>query len=340
MNPFERRPLGKTSLRVTALGFGSATLGDNHGPIPEEQADATVEAAHGQGIAYFDTAPWYGVGKSEQRVGRVLSRHPRESIVLSTKVGRILTPFADSNLRDPRWPHGLANEVRFDYTGAGILQSYHDSLERLGLDRIDALLIHDLDAIYHSDEEGISRRFEELDSGLGYPALAELRESGEVGAIGAGINYVSLIPRFLERFELDFFLVAMPYTLLSQDGLDELESCSQRGISVVIGAPFASGILAVGPGPVATYGYRPADRTMTDRARRIAAVCKRFGVPLGAAALQMPLGHPAVASVIPGPNTPEQARTNVEWVRWPIPREMWGELKAAGLLRRETPTPA
>jgi D-threo-aldose 1-dehydrogenase len=339
VDPLERRHIGRTDLEVTALGFGGATLGDIREPISEEQADATLQAALDAGIGYFDTAPWYGLGKSEHRFGHVLRNAPRERFTLSTKVGRVLFAATAPGARHPAWPHGLPFGLRFDYTRAGVLRSCEDSLQRLGMARVDALLIHDLDFGYHGSEAGVAARFAELDSGGGFAALVELKARGEIAAIGAGINATGLIPRFLERFDLDFFLVAMPYTLLNQDGLAELDECHRRGVSVVIGAPFASGILALGAGPRATYGYRPPDDEVRERAARIGAVCSRHGVPAGAAALQFVLAHPAVASVIPGPNTPEQVRANVEWVRWPIPPALWDELKAEGLLRAAAPVP-
>ncbi|MCC6176315.1 MAG: aldo/keto reductase [Chloroflexi bacterium] len=342
MDPLAQSTIGRTGLQVTRLGFGTATLGDARAATPETQADATVEAAYAERIGYYDTAPWYGTGKSEHRLGHILRTKPRDSYVLSTKVGRVLQRPADPmTFSQERWAGGLPFVVHFDYTHDGILRSYEDSLQRLGINTIDALLIHDLDFGYHLTEEGVQARFDELDRGGGYRALVGLKERGEIKAIGAGINVTGFIPRFLERFDLDFFIVAMPYTLLNQAALDaELPLCVQRGASVVIGAPFASGILARGPDDDPTYGYQPAQAPVVERTRRIAAVGKRYGVPLGAAALQFPFGHPAVASIIPGPNTPEQARANVAWMRANIPADFWSELKTEGLLRADAPVPS
>src|SRR6266536_5277291 len=238
MNPFASRRVGKTDLQVTSLGFGGATLGDARGAIPEAQSVLTIEAAYAAGIGYFDTAPWYGTGKSEHRMGSVLRTKPRDSFVLSTKVGRVLVRPRDlAAFANRRWGAGLPFEVTFDYTRDGILRAYEDSLTRLGLNRVDALLIHDLDLGYHQSEEGVTARLDELASGGGFRALQELKEAGEIKAIGAGINVTGMIPRFLERFDLDVFIVAMPYTLLNQDALDaELPLIEQRGASVVIGA--------------------------------------------------------------------------------------------------------
>src|SRR5581483_8031087 len=201
-----------------------------------------------------------------------------------TKVGRVLVRPRDlAGFENHRWGGGLPFEVQFDYTRDGILRAYEDSLTRLGLNRVDALLIHDLDLGYHQTEAGVTARLDELDGGGGFRALQELKEAGEIKAIGAGINVTGMVPRFLERFDLDLFIVAMPYTLLNQDALDaELPLIEQRGASVVIGAVFASGILATGPENNPTYGYRPAEAPIVEKARKIEAVCRRHGVPLGA----------------------------------------------------------
>jgi D-threo-aldose 1-dehydrogenase len=340
VDAFQWRRVGETDLRVTQLGFGTATLGDIRVAVDEARASATIEAAWAAGIGFFDTAPWYGRTKSEHRLGAVLRNKPRDGYALSTKIGRVFfRPPGAQPVAPDGWVGALPFELRFDYTRDGVMRSYEDSLQRLGINSVDALLIHDLDAGYHG-AEGVAARLDELDAGGGYAALAELKRRGEIAAIGAGINVTGMIPRFLERFQLDFFLVAMPYTLLSQAALDqELGLCVERGASVVIGAPFASGILAIGPRPEATYGYRPAEDEVLSRARRIDEVCQRFGVPLGAAALQFPFGHPAVVSVIPGPNAPEQVRANLAWMRHDVPSELWAALKEERLIRPDAPTP-
>jgi D-threo-aldose 1-dehydrogenase len=340
VDPFVRRQIGKTSFEVTQLGMGGASLGDMRESTPEAQATATLEAAHSAGIGYFDTSPWYGNGKSELRLGHVLRTKPRGSFVLTTKVGRVhIRPADPDNYKHPAWAGGLPFEPRFDYTRDGVLKSYETSLARLGLNRVDALLIHDLDPRFHGSEAGVARGLGQLDSGGGYQALVDLQARGEIRAIGAGINLVGMIPRFLERFHLDFFLVAMPYTLLDQHGLDELQICAERDISVVIGAPYASGILARGPGPGATYRYAPAKPDVIAKVERIAAVCKRHDVPPAAAAIQFPLGHPAVVSVIPGPVTAEEVRQNLAWLSRDIPDALWTELKQEGLIVADAPTP-
>jgi D-threo-aldose 1-dehydrogenase len=341
MDPFRKRRVGQTAFEVTQLGMGGASLGDAREIYPEPQAEATLEAAHASGIGYFDTSPWYGNGKSELRFGRVLRLKPRDSFVLSTKIGRVyFRPSDAATYSHPRWAGGLPFDLRFDYTRDGVLRSYEQSLIRLGINTVDALLIHDLDPRHQKSEEGVTAALGQLESGGGYGALAALKREGQIKAIGAGVNHVGMIPRFLERFEIDFFLVAMPYTLLEQEALDgELQLCEARGASVVIGAPFASGILARGPAPGALYRYAPAEPDILLKARRIAQVCTRHGVPLAAAALQFPFGHPSIVSVIPGPVTTEEVRLNLAWMRMPIPAALWDELKLEGLIRQDAPTP-
>jgi D-threo-aldose 1-dehydrogenase len=339
MDPFQKHRVGATPLFLPRLGMGGASLGDMHASIPEAQAEATIEAAHAAGISYFDTSPWYGNTKSELRLGHVLRTKSRDSFVLSTKVGRVHRRSSDPYFyRHPAWAGGLPFEPHFDYSRGGVLKSYEMSLARLGLARVDALLIHDLDPGHLGTGDGVDSAFRQLDQG-GFEALAELKARGEILAIGAGINRTGMIGRFLARFPIDFFLVAMPYTLLDQPGLEELNLCRDRGVSVVIGAPFASGILAQGPRQDATYGYRTAGAAILEKARRLEGVCARHNVPLAAAALRFPFGHPSVISVIPGPNAPEQVRQNLDWMKHPVPGALWADLREEGLIRPEAPTP-
>jgi D-threo-aldose 1-dehydrogenase len=254
-------------------------------------------------------------------------------------VGRVHTRPADPDTyAHPAWKGGLSFEPRFDYSGDGILKSYEMSLARLGLNRVEALLIHDLDPGHLRTENAVAEALAVLDKS-GFQALVNLKAGGEVLAIGAGINRTGMISRFLDRFPVDFFLVAMPYTLLDQSGLEELDLCRAAGVSVVIGAPFASGILAVGPQAGATYGYRTARPDVMAKAASIQAVCARHNVPMAAAALQFPFGHASVVSVIPGPNAPEQVRTNLARMRTPLPTDLWRELQDESLIRAEAPVP-
>ncbi|MDR3470643.1 MAG: aldo/keto reductase [Devosia sp.] len=343
MDPFVLRRLGRTDLQLPRLGFGGAALGNIFDDVSDRQAEATLETAWDLGIRYYDTSPWYGRGLSERRIGSFLHTRPAEQRIISTKVGRVFTAPADpvAFARSERsWQMGLHFEHRHDYTYGAIMRSYEDSLQRLGLNRVSALVIHDLDLIHFGSQDLVNRHLDELAGGGGFRALDELKAAGLIKAIGAGVNRLGTIPLFLERFDLDFFLVASPYTLLDQMVLDEeFPLCQARGVGLVIGAVFATGILATGPVEGARYNYRPATPDALDRVRRIEAVCRRHGVPLAAAALQFPLHHPLVASVIPGAFHPDQVRQNVATMRHDIPDVLWSELKAEGLIRPDAPTP-
>jgi len=334
-----RRRLGRTDVQLTQLGFGGASIGELFVRVSEADAAATLTSAWDAGVRYFDTAPWYGRGLSELRTGAGLRDHPRADYALSTKVGRWLRPSTADGFDGSPWLGGLPNEVVFDYTYDGIMRSVEGSRLRLGIMSFDVAWIHDLDRLYF-DQSTMDSHFRDLATS-GWRALEELRASGQIGAIGAGINDLGLMPRFLDIGDIDAFLVAMPYTLLDQDVLDaEFPACLERGVGFVIGAVFASGILAKGPVPGAKYAYAEPSAEMVAKTRRIAAVCERHGVPLAAAALQFPLGHPAVASVIPGASGPAQQARNVEAFRTAIPDDLWTELKHEGLLRDDAPVPA
>ena len=340
MDPAKVVRVGQTDLMVTQLGFGGGTLGDPTELTSDHQAELTVEAAYASGVAHFDTSPWYGNGKSEHRVGRILRTKPRDDFVLTTKVGRVYRRPADpKTFHQSRWLGGFQFDLDFDYTREGFQRSYEQSLMRLGMTSVDGLLIHDLDPRHQKSEEGVVHALQQLDGGGGYKELSDMKARGEIKAIGAGVNHTGMIPRFLERFDIDFFLVAMPHTLTDQEMLhDELPLCEERNASVVIGAPFASGILATGARANAYYRYQPATPEILDRVGRMEAVCERYSVPLPAAALQFPFGHPAVASVIPGCNSPEQFRQISAWMRVDIPGEFWQELKSERLIDPASPT--
>ncbi len=341
MDPFARRRLGRSTLELPTLGFGGAPLGDLFTEIGEANALATVEHACELGVSYFDSAPWYGCGKSEHRLGHVLRQKPRQSFLLSTKVGRVLCrPDDAENYRPPIWTGGLPFEIRFDYSYDGVMRSYEDSLQRLGLNRVDLLVIHDLDLNYHDTRERLAVHFDRLDRGGGWRALRELKAVGEIKAIGAGINDRETIGDFIGRFDLDFCLVAMPYTLLDQAVLDdEFPRCVERDIGFIIGAVYASGILITGATENSTYAYRAAAPEVKERVRRIDAICRRHDTPLAAAALQFPLAHPSVASIIPGAAAPDHLQQTMEFLRRRIPRDLWAELKHERLIHGAAPTP-
>jgi len=337
LQPIRSRVLGRTGVCVTELGFGGATIGRGVGAATDRDAHAALETSWNSGMRYFDTAPWYGLGLSEHRVGRLLREQDRDAFVLSTKVGRILRP-RQTPVDPAAAGRALPFEVVFDYSYAGVMRSFEDSLQRLGLARIDLAIVHDLDLAYHSPQPRWDAYVAQLVTG-GWRALQELRAASVIRGVGIGINALGLIPRFLELFDdVDFFLLAGRYTLMEQNALDvELPACAERGIGIVIGAVFNSGLLATGPVPGARYDYRPATPQQLDKAARIAAVCDRYAVPLAAAALQFPLAHPTVASVIPGPARAEEASSNVEAYSCNIPDDLWRELKAEGLVREDAP---
>lgn len=334
MDPIAKRQLGRTGVEVTQLGFGGGAFVT----VDEEQAQTTLRACYEAGSAFFDTSPWYGHGLSEHRIGHFLRNQPRDRFVLETKIGRILTRSSDGKKFNAPEAGRLSFDYHFDYRYGGVMRSYEDSMQRLGMRQIDMLLVHDLD-VQHHQEEGVQNHLKELGDG-GWKALAELRSSGQIKAIGAGINERGMMPRFLDLFDMDFFLVAMPYTLLDQEVLDrELPRCVQQNVGIVIGAPYSSGILASGVVQGAHYGYQEPPGPVLAKVRRVEAICKNHGVPLRAAALQFPLGHESVASVIPGAISPDQVADNLEMFRVDIPSDFWSNLKEEGLLRDDAPTP-
>jgi D-threo-aldose 1-dehydrogenase len=341
VNPVETRTLGKSGVKLTQLGFGGAPLGELFVRVDEATAAATLRAAWEAGVRYYDTAPWYGRGQSEIRFGRFLDTQARSEFVLSTKVGRwfFAPPNPDAFETGPSWAGGLRFDHVHDYSYDGIMRAYEQSQMRLGMNRIDLLLIHDLDFWFHKTEPKVSAHLSQLFAS-GWRALDELRSHGIVRGVGAGINELGMIPRFLNALGLDFFLVALRYTLMEQDVLqEEFPYCQKSGVGIVIGGVYNSGITATGPISGAKYNYQDATPGVIERVRRIDAVCASHGVPLAAAALQFPLGHPIVTSVIPGAITPEQVRQNVINFDHSIPASLWSDLKAEGLIAKHAPVP-
>jgi D-threo-aldose 1-dehydrogenase len=321
--------LGRGGLRVSALSLGTAPLGNLYAAVSEEDADAAVGAALRAGLTYLDTAPHYGLGLAERRLGRVLAGRPRDSFVLSTKVGRLVRPLAPGETADPE---GFADTPParrvWDLSRDGVRRSLEESLERLGLDQVDIVLLHDPD---EHEREAYEQAF---------PALAELRDQGVVRAIGAGMNQAEMLTRFVRDLDLDVVLVAGRYSLLDQRALAELlPTCAARGTAVVVGGVFNSGLLA-DPRPGATFDYAPAAPELVDRAVRLAEVCASHGVPLRAAALAFPFGHPAVTSVLVGARSAGEVEEAVACFERPVPDGLWAELVAAGLLPDHVPTPA
>ena len=317
--------IGRTGLRVTRLGLGGVALSgappatDPQRAAEEAEAFALIRRSLALGVNYLDTAPMYGVGESERRYGQALRGVPRDSYVLSTKVGRVLRPGP---------PGSVQMTWAFDFSAAGARESFASSLDRLGLERVDILLVHDPDDHYQPAIAGA------------FPVLMELRAQGRVRAIGAGMNQWQMELAFARDGHCDCFLLAGRYTLLDQTALPEfLPYCVEHGIGVIAGGPYNSGILAVGPREGATFNYRAATPEMMDKAARIAAACDRHGVPLKAAALQFILAHPAIVSVIPGARSQSEVEENVRMVEHPIAPALWAELKDAGLIAVSAPVP-
>ena len=328
--PFEKRPIGRTGVEVTVLGLGCATLGGRRIPVTRAEAEAIVQAAWAAGVRYVDCAPYYGFGKAERCVGDALRDKPRDEWVLSTKVGRLLRPRAQAT----EHPHPMPFDPVYDYSYDGVMRSFEDSLQRLGLTRIDVLFVHDIGAMQHGADAhpGIMR---ELRDG-GYRALEELRRGGAVRAIGIGVNEREVLLEAMQWGQWDAFLLAGRYTLLEQAPLDDLlPQCIAAGTSIVVGGPLNSGILAGRD----TWNYEAAPPEIVARVAAIRAVCDRHSVPLAAAALQFPLAHEAVAAIIPGPRDAAEFEANLRLIRHPIPAALWAELRDAGLLHPAAPTP-
>jgi D-threo-aldose 1-dehydrogenase len=307
------------------LGFGAAQLGNLFRETSELEATEAVDAAWTAGVRYYDTAPHYGLGLSERRLGAALAGRPRAEVLISTKVGRLLVPSPDTadQLDDQGFAVPASSRRVWDFSADGIRRSLDASLARLGLDRIDIVYLHDPDD--HWDEA----------SGSGIDALIALREQGVVDAIGVGMNQSAMPAEFVRRHDIDVVMLAGRYTLLDQTALDDLLPLAvDRGVRVVAAAVYNSGLLSERePMAGATYDYRPAGRGLVDRARRVAAVCEAHGVDLPTAAIHFPLRHPAVASVVVGVRTAEQARVNVERLAAPVPDDLWAELESSGLIR-------
>ena len=333
MMNFEKRALGRTSLEVTVFGLGCATMGGHRIPVTREEAEAIARAAWAAGVRYVDTAPYYGFGQAERCVGDALRAVPRDEWVLSTKVGRLLRPQVKATVGEiPQPPMRFA--AAFDYSYDAIMRSFEDSLQRLGLARIDILYVHDIGVMQHGGEKHpeIMRAFREG----GYRALEELRRSGIVLAVGIGVNEQEVLLEALGWGDWDAFLLAGRYTLLEQAPLDELlPKCLSSGVSIVVGGPLNSGILAGRD----TWNYKAAPPEVMARVDAIRMVCDSHHVPLAAAALQFPLAHPVVAAIIPGPRSVAEFEANLRLLRYPIPAALWADLRDAKLLHPGAPTP-
>lgn len=335
--PAGSRILGRSGLAVSTLGFGGAPLGDLYARLDESQAVATVEAALAGGVTLLDTSPLYGHGLSEHRIGAALRRAGRKDVVLSTKVGRVAEPFA-ARRDGSGYLGGLPHALRFDYSYDGAMRSLEQSALRLGVDHIDIVLIHDVDVWTHG-EDMIEIRFAQAMDGA-YRALDELRSAGVVKAIGVGVNEADMCERFARAGNFDAMLLAGRYSLLEQPALASFMPLAlEKGIGLMLGGVFNSGILATGPVAGAKYNYKPAPSAILARVAAIEAVCVRHDVPLKRAALHFPLGHAAVASLVMGAVSAEEIADQITELGHPVPPALWTELKEQGLLGIDVPVP-
>jgi D-threo-aldose 1-dehydrogenase len=338
--PLPTRCIGKTTLSVTELGFGAASLGNLYRIVSDSDATETTGAAIEAGITYFDTAPYYGFGLSERRVGDALREH--SGMVLSTKVGRLLK--ASPRVHGYAERHGFCSpmpfEPEFDYTFDGVMTSWEASRQRLDLAHIDILYVHDIGRLTHGDRHEVT--FRQLTDGGGFRALEQLRTTGEILAFGIGVNETAICLEAMDHAHLDVILLAGRYTLLEQNALDALlPACAHAGTSIVVGGPYNSGILATGTrhGGALHYDYGIAPQTIVDRVRRLEAHCDHHSVPLAAAALQFPLAHSQVVSVIPGLGSPRHIERTLALYKTNIPEAFWHALKNDGLLHADAPVP-
>jgi D-threo-aldose 1-dehydrogenase len=327
--PDERIRLSRGSVSVTRVGFGGASIGGLYRPALQQTSIDTVERAWDLGLRYFDTAPFYGFGTSERRLGLALADRPRDEFTLSTKVGRALRTrrpgeVLDSDVFVGEFDHAAI----YDYRRHAVERSLTESLERLGLDRVDIAYIHDPDDHWAEAIESA------------YPVLHDLREAGAIGAIGVGMNQTEMLARFVRETDIDIVLCAGRYTLLDQSALAELlPECLERGVSVVIGGVLNSGLLG-DPRPGAFFDYVPASAERLSQANRFRVACERHSVPLKAAAMQFPMAHPAVVSVLAGAATAEHLSDLVTLARFPIPPALWSDLRQEHLLPASAPTPS
>jgi D-threo-aldose 1-dehydrogenase len=329
-----RRPLPFAS----KVGLGTSGIGTMNQHVSEQQAEEILERAYAAGIRNFDTAPFYGLGLSELRLGRFLRQRERGTFTVSTKVGRVLVPPRGEPIDRGIWAAPLALKAVFDYSYAGTLRALEQSANRLGFSDFDLVHIHDVDRITHGAD--FERVFETAMDGC-YRALDELRTAGHIRAIGVGINESDIGTRFVRSGNFDVVMIAGHYTLLDNDALDALlPEAARRGTAVVAAAIFSSGVLAAPSTSLdtATYFYRPAPDAVTARVRQIRDICTKHGVPIQAAALQFPLANPTVAAIIVGMSEVDHVPANVGWATFPIPDALWDELRAARLLRADAPT--
>lgn len=338
MTPDTKRKFGRVDLNVTAFAFGTAPVGNIFAEIDEDTSAAMFETSWQAGVRFYDTAPMYGHGLSEIRTGQALRWKKRDDFVLASKVGRVLHPAKRGSINFAPWVNAAPFAIEFDYSYDGTMRSFEDSLQRMALERMDIVFIHDIDVFTRGKDQ--PEVFKQAMDGC-YRALESLRSQGVVKAIGVGVNEWEVCHAALQMHDFDCFLLAGRYTLLEQDALNDfLPLCEKRGAAVLVGGGFNSGILATGAKPGAKYNYAPAPSHIMDKVAKIETVCAEFNVPLPAAALQFVVAHPAVPSFCAGTRTVAQLEQNLAWFSHPIPAAFWAALKAQGLLREDAPVPA
>jgi D-threo-aldose 1-dehydrogenase len=339
MKVSDKRPLKRAGLALTALGIGTAPLGGLYAPVALADARATLDAAFAAGIRHFDTAPMYGLGRSEHLVGERLREEAPDEVVVSTKVGRLMSfdrpgrqlpPEAARNEFDSGWHNGLSFREIFDYSYDAILRSYDDSRQRTGLSKLDILFVHDIGRVTHG--EAHDHHWGALTWGGGFRALEELRAAGLIAGFGLGVNENEVILEAMEETDLDVCLLAGRYTLLDGSAAEALlPKALARDVGLVMGGVFNSGILASASGRK-KYNYVDAPAEILAKAEALEAECGAFGVPLQAAAIQFPYRHPATANVVIGAKTAAQLQQNVAWFEQPIPDALWRSLEEKGLI--------
>ncbi len=326
---------------LTRMGFGGAPLGNLYRKVSDEDAQAALQAAYDAGIRFFDTAPQYGLGRSEHRFGQAIGRFGRKNIQLSTKIGRLLLDCEPHEVTPEAFVDVPQKRIVFDYTYDGVMRSYEASRDRIGVNNSDILLVHDVCVFSQGSQEMSDAKVRELFDEGGYKALTELRDAGEIAAIGAGVNEWQVCEKLLGMGDFDGFLLAGRYTLLEQEALDSfLPLCEQRDVGIILGGPYNSGILATGAVPGAKYNYADAPEDIMDRVRKIEAVCAAHNTPLIAAALQFVLGHPCVKTVVPGAVNASEVNSNVALMEREIPPDLWSDLRSEGLIRPDAPLPS
>ena len=337
MNPLDKVAIGKHGVEVTQLGLGGAplsgmVLGDGlYGGTASDEAGRIITRAHELGINYFDTAPLYGIGRSEVRYGAALADVDRGSYIISTKVGRVLEVY-EGGMSAEESPDNFADHYSVDtWTRDDVLRSIEESLERLQTDHVEIVLVHDPDTQPYGEKQAVEEAF---------PTLIELREQGTIKAVGCGMNEWQMPAAFIRRFDIDAVLLAGRYTLLDHDAYPEfLPLCVERDVKIIVGGPYNSGILARDLDAEVTFNYEIAPQHLVDQARRLDAICRRHNLDLKAAALQFVLAHPAVATAVPGAQSVPELEENLEMVAQEIPEDVWSEMKAEGLIPADAPTP-